>query len=194
MSFAEKHIRHFENSASPEFCKEIIKRYEQDFYFEREGTCPNKTVLPADDPMTHALAEIGWKNAEAYFDKYLFEEFKDCYILDHMVYSCYEVGSYYKTHTDSNFEDGKVRTFSCILYLNDDFEGGELIFPRDELIYKPVQGSMAIFPTGFTLPHAVGIATNRRHTIAYFFYKVVDHNEIHFNKELHLDGLDIKAD
>jgi predicted 2-oxoglutarate/Fe(II)-dependent dioxygenase YbiX len=191
--FAEQHIRHFRDAASPELCRSIIKLYEQDSQLEREGTCPNKTIMPEGDPYTKQLRDLAWQNTKQYFDAYLFEEFEGCYVLDHMVYSCYEVGSFYKTHTDSNFEDGKVRTISCILYLNDNFEGGELIFPREALAIKPVTGTMSIFPTGFLLPHAVRMATDRRHTVAFFFYKTVDHNEIHFNKELELNGLDFKA-
>lgn len=184
----EQHIRVFENVAPVELCKQVIAKYEEGEFVPREGNCPNKTVMPADDELTLKLYDIAWNTAKKYFEDYWFEEFEGCYVLDHMVYSCYEVGTFYKTHTDSNFEDGKCRTVSCILYLNEDFEGGELIFPRENIVIKPKEASIAIFPTGYLLPHSVNIGTSRRHTVAFFFYKVVDHNEVHFKKELEGDG------
>lgn len=46
------------------------------------------------------------------------------------------------------------RQLTAILYLNDDFEGGELVLPQQELVYKPRRGSLVLFPAGFCFPHA----------------------------------------
>jgi prolyl 4-hydroxylase len=45
------------------------------------------------------------------------------------------------------------RLLSAILYLNDNYEGGELEFPRQECVYNPQAGSMVLFPSSFTHPH-----------------------------------------
>jgi predicted 2-oxoglutarate/Fe(II)-dependent dioxygenase YbiX len=46
-----------------------------------------------------------------------------------------------------------VRHFLCLLYLNDDYEGGELIFPLQGKVIKPEAGMLVIFPTSFMFPH-----------------------------------------
>lgn len=64
----------------------------------------------------------------------------------------YDVGGEYKTHYDyfipksSYYEEemmrGGQRIFSTILYLNDDFTGGETHFPKYNLTVKPKSGSV----------------------------------------------------
>lgn len=46
-------------------------------------------------------------------------------------------------------------TVSAVIYLNDNYEGGELYFPRlDKLTYKPGFGDIAIFPSNYIYEHA----------------------------------------
>jgi len=40
------------------------------------------------------------------------------------------------------------------LFLNGNFEGGELAFPRQKQIIKPLAGDVVLFPSNFTHPHA----------------------------------------
>ena len=63
----------------------------------------------------------------------------------------YQTGEEYKSHYD-----GKVanqRSISPILYLNDDYEGGELEFTNFDLKIKPTAGSLFIFPSNFPYSH-----------------------------------------
>ena len=60
----------------------------------------------------------------------------------------YKVGGEYKIHHDffeetdkENLSRGGNRTHSFLIYLNDDFEGGETEFPRLDLKIKPKTGS-----------------------------------------------------
>jgi hypothetical protein len=46
------------------------------------------------------------------------------------------------------------RQVTAILYLNDDFEGGALVLPHQELVYTPKAGSLMLFPSSFCFPHA----------------------------------------
>jgi len=66
----------------------------------------------------------------------------------------YKKAGFYKTHFDgfSNDEGGRIkmgawgqRMFSSILYLNDDFEGGETFFPKIEKTIKPSPGKIYIW-------------------------------------------------
>lgn len=67
----------------------------------------------------------------------------------------YETGQFYKEHIDSSTSKdvGRARSLSILLYLNDDYEGGELYFPRQDIKIKPEAGSMIVFPSLGTHPH-----------------------------------------
>lgn len=66
----------------------------------------------------------------------------------------YKKGGFYKAHFDgfNDSENGKQkmipngqRMFTSILYLNDDFEGGETFFPKIEKTIKPSPGKIYIW-------------------------------------------------
>jgi|TARA_R100001460_G_scaffold105383_1_gene151934 Rps23 Pro-64 3,4-dihydroxylase Tpa1-like proline 4-hydroxylase len=69
----------------------------------------------------------------------------------------YEVGGFYKSHVDSGFKT--PRTLSFIYLVNDDYEGGELIFnlPQNNEIIKipPKKDILLIWPSNFLYPHKV---------------------------------------
>ena len=74
----------------------------------------------------------------------------------------YEKGGFYKMHSDHH---GKMpRTLSVIIFLNNDYEGGELNFhnPFTHEIYKtikPFPGRCIIWPSNFMYPHSVSPVT-----------------------------------
>lgn len=55
----------------------------------------------------------------------------------------YDTGSFMGPHTDA----GPMAYISGVLYLNDDYQGGELEFPNQQVEIKPSAGSMIIFPS-----------------------------------------------
>jgi prolyl 4-hydroxylase len=74
----------------------------------------------------------------------------------------YQPGQYYKRHIDNlllsdRFEEVAqgvpTRDISIVGYLNDDFEGGETFFDRQDLKVKPEAGSVLVFPAYYTHPH-----------------------------------------
>lgn len=68
----------------------------------------------------------------------------------------YQPGEQFTEHVDAlpGATIYAQRQVSGVLYLNDDYEGGELHFPRQGLTYKPRAGSLILFPSGFSYPHA----------------------------------------
>jgi hypothetical protein len=79
-----------------------------------------------------------------------------------------EKKSRFASHTDNAFYDasGKFnytnpnRVISLISYVNDDFEGGELVFKnllvdKKPFVYKPKAGDTVIFPSDLRYPHEV---------------------------------------
>jgi hypothetical protein len=62
-------------------------------------------------------------------------------------------GTHFKIHADHG--PTYVCTVSVLVYLNDEFEGGETYFPRmDGLAIKPKAGDIAVFPSTYIYEHA----------------------------------------
>lgn len=62
-------------------------------------------------------------------------------------------GQEFKIHADHGPHYNT--TVSIVVYLNDDYEGGELFFPRlDKLTYTPKSGDIAVFPSNYIYEHA----------------------------------------
>lgn len=70
----------------------------------------------------------------------------------------YEVGGHYKPHFDGvatwRNPDGSTiwkksvdRDLSCVIFLNDDFEGGDFVFPELRVRVRPEPGLMICFPS-----------------------------------------------
>jgi hypothetical protein len=70
----------------------------------------------------------------------------------------YNVGEFYVEHTDSFKE--MPRAISCIIALNDDYDGGEISFFSRELSYKLKRGSIIMFPSNFMYPHEIQKVTS----------------------------------
>ena len=60
----------------------------------------------------------------------------------------YNVDAYMGPHVDSTDRTIKnMPTISIVIYLNDDYDGGEICFPNQKISIKPEAGSMIIFPS-----------------------------------------------
>jgi len=83
----------------------------------------------------------------------------------------YNVGGHYKPHYDGvstwKAPTGEIiwrkstdRDLSTVLFLNDDFEGGEFIFPDFRIKVKPEPGLLVCFPSNQLYLHGVEKVTN----------------------------------
>lgn len=63
----------------------------------------------------------------------------------------YTGGQEYKAHADGTTMDG--RCVSAIVYLNNDFEGGEVEFVNYGLKIKPEPGMLLLFPSNYAYRH-----------------------------------------
>ena len=62
-------------------------------------------------------------------------------------------GSHFNIHADHG--PAYNCTVSAVIYINDDYEGGELKFPRmDNLTYKPAVGDIVLCPSNYIYEHA----------------------------------------
>ncbi|HAV49918.1 MAG TPA: hypothetical protein DCX75_07025, partial [Brevundimonas sp.] len=79
----------------------------------------------------------------------------------------WEQGSCLPPHTDNSNPDGTAhstpwRDFSSIVYLNDDYEGGELYFTAKDRVLKPQRGMLVAFSAGYHHEHGVLKVTQGR--------------------------------
>jgi predicted 2-oxoglutarate/Fe(II)-dependent dioxygenase YbiX len=69
----------------------------------------------------------------------------------------YEVTNHYDFHVDAGTEFH--RTLSAILFLNNDYKGGNLYFKdlnnKDTLKIEPYPGRLVVWPSNFLFPHSV---------------------------------------
>jgi hypothetical protein len=84
-------------------------------------------------------------------------------------------GGYANPHSDNSNEHGEpngfeINKYVSILYLNDDYSGGEIYFPDHSIEFKPAAGSLVAFSGGIDNVHGVRvIADGVRHTIVSFW-------------------------
>lgn len=87
----------------------------------------------------------------------------------------WEQGSCLPPHTDNSNPDGTAhstpwRDFSSIVYLNDDYEGGELYFTAKDRVLKPRRGMLVAFSAGYHHEHGVlKVTKGRRITMPAFY-------------------------
>ncbi len=95
-------------------------------------------------------------------------------------------GGYAPPHSDSSDLEGNLNAFQInkyvgILYLNDNYGGGELYFPDHKISIKPEACELIIFPGGHSNIHGVEEITHGdRYTIVSFW----DYADAEYSEEL----------
>ena len=79
----------------------------------------------------------------------------DCNFGDHEGYGLLKYEGVTSDHYDAHYDGGpnNGRWISAILYLNSDYEGGELEFVAFNEKYKPKAGTLVIFPSNYAYRH-----------------------------------------
>jgi hypothetical protein len=79
--------------------------------------------------------------------------------------------------------------FSTVIYLNDEFEGGQIFFPNQNFVYTPKKYSAVFFPSaGSEYIHGITTVTSgHRYTALYMHTSIPEHADPEFsaNKELY---------
>jgi len=112
-----------------------------------------------------SLTEAHWCNVYSYLIEQIFRNYdrnlpfkSGIQRIDEINVLKYEKDDFYVAHTDSFLTI--PRTLSIVIFLNDDYEGGELVFhcPRTRQPYMsipPKSNRLVIFPSNFLYPHSV---------------------------------------
>jgi hypothetical protein len=97
--------------------------------------------------------------------------FKKDIHLDHMLYCHMVPGAKNELHWD-NWLDIQVEDHSGLLYLTDDYEGGLLQFPDQDISLKPKKGTFICFKGDSDLPHEVTEITSGNRINLITFYSI----------------------
>lgn len=82
----------------------------------------------------------------------------------------YEKGGYLPAHQDHGVSS---RVLSSVMYLNSDYEGGEMIFPNSGVSIKPEAGSIIYFPSNFLYVHEVAeIKEGTRYSMPHWYHNM----------------------
>jgi hypothetical protein len=115
--------------------------------------------------LNNSLTETHWHNLlQTFFKNCLIEYQKSNNILDYSFKEIFDISilkyeetGFYTWHTDHFSEI--PRTMSCILLLNNDYDGGNLCFRnpdgKDEWCVETKPSRMIIWPSNFLYPHTV---------------------------------------
>ena len=91
---------------------------------------------------------------------------------DRMSILKYEKSGFLSEHIDHGVSS---RTLSVVLYLNDDYTGGEINFPHvaDGITIKPEAGSAILFPSNFVFTHSVNeISDGTRYSLPSWYHNM----------------------
>ena len=91
--------------------------------------------------------------------KYCIDDYARYWGIDIVYYEAFNFVKYEGegTHFNIHADHGPAYncTVSAVIYINDDYKGGDLKFPRlDNLIIKPRVGDIAVFPSNYIYEHA----------------------------------------
>jgi len=183
--FAEKQVSHeraqmYTEAIDPETGKMAFLN-KSGYYFDADGV----REMPRRGSSIHRTEDLDVKK----FLEFL-EESKDAYLLKYFVlfplayknvwwkvkghivsYSTEHGGIFLGQHSDTSADYmygmpepsdqlATRNTVSCIVYLNDGFEGGEHYFNYLDIEYKPKTGDIMMFPSNYVAAHEVKPVTN----------------------------------
>lgn len=103
------------------------------------------------------------------------ENFNTKLYVDYTDLVYWDDGSGMLVHADNADENGNPnyvhwRTHAGVLYLNDDYLGGETFFPdHGPHFIKPKKGKFSLFPAGWQYRHGVSTVVGQRYTMPIWF-------------------------
>ena len=145
-----------------------------DYYKERFGG----TSLPYNKTVMDILKKYGDKSNQVHKELsgfvnpiYVFKAFGSHWIQ----------GTKGDLHLDAQDPESWIE-WSTIIYLNDEFEGGDIYFPNQDFVYKPKKYSAVFFPSaGSEYIHGITTVTaGNRYTALYMHTSLPQHADPEF--------------
>lgn len=196
-SGAEDRFKNFlviKNYLSDEYCDKIVKYLESDearahqnlISNEQESLtsenivnsrhvllplCPNELRCDLLNLTFSTLCEVLSENYQVTFES-----------TDPPHFITYPTGGHMDVHIDSGYINEKQeyveigrRDYSFLIYLNDDFEGGNIVFPKQQFYLPPQKGMLVAYPGNEEYPHGVmPVTKGTRHVFVVCSQKTCD--------------------
>jgi hypothetical protein len=111
-------------------------------------------------PKDHTNSELIDLHEEIYQKlKYCIDDYAKYWGINVVYYEAFNFVKYEGAGTHFNIHADHGPAYNCtvsaVIYINDDYVGGDLKFPRlDNLVYKPRVGDIAVFPSNYIYEHA----------------------------------------
>jgi predicted 2-oxoglutarate/Fe(II)-dependent dioxygenase YbiX len=133
----------------------------QDQVIKKVRDCSTKRLLPLSEKINLIVSE------------YLLDYAKDHNLKDLKLnqYSLvrYTEGQFFLEHSDG--EKNMPRRVSMVIYLNDDYDGGEISFTRFETTIKPKAQTLIFFPSTEEYSHAaLPITSGTKYALTGFWF------------------------
>ena len=123
------------------------------------------------NPEVREICTQIWKNANAVIN----EHFSMTFTGRAPSIVRWRIGDGQSPHADKQLPDGSPsrnpeNDVGSVIYLNDNYEGGEIYFPKQNIRFKPKSGSFAFFPGDVNYMHGVETITKgTRYTLPNFW-------------------------
>lgn len=155
------------------FCKETVDQLKKSLWNEHSYTLPsNYESVSYDDEFSISYEDIKnkdaimkgiWNAYKQYLEELNFRWFNSWSGYSGVRFNKYDEDTRMNNHCDhihSLFEGTRrgIPTMTALGTLNDDYEGGDLVFWEDKKIVIP-PGHIAVFPSNYLFPHYVSKIT-----------------------------------
>ena len=162
-------IKKIPNFISDEECDILVDAFENNSLTNTANDFwDNMIVYPAtiaDRGVLGLMAKTGSRTREVILETYQ----PDQIYSDSIMLCRWDVGKQLTPHIDnqdSHEYSTPWRTYSSLVYLNEEYEGGEIFFPRLDLLLKPTKGLLVIFSSGPEHEHGVKpVTAGKRYTM-----------------------------
>jgi hypothetical protein len=165
------YIQYHPNIIPAEFCDEIVSAVNKREQWPE--ACIEAGVVDKSYRNVNNVALIDWPELDHRLYEILHclgkvysKNFPDVILSEDEGYVVlrYETGQFYKKHVDQYSSANRV--LSCVIGLNDEYEGGEFSLWGGEVKYTLGKGDLLFFPSNFLYPHSVEEVTSGvRYTI-----------------------------
>lgn len=177
--------QHLKGFLSPEVCDRYVDFLKSTDKWERfPGTVWDQrgiNLCVQEDALREELLDLRLRVKEAVIQAFGVKEDFFCDIFQFVRWR--EGESLLPPHADAENPNGDphpfpYRNYSAVIYLNDDYEGGEIFFPNFNLIPRLEKGDLVIFKGTMDYLHGVTEVTQgTRYTLVSFYTHEATHHD-----------------
>ena len=179
-------IAQYDNVLDEKFCHDVITAFD---YYQEIGSVftdsgnDNISRFDWSIDMAHLqsfmeqgsmnkFSDVLMENLSEYTTVYSHVRSLPLYSISRKVQKTPSGGGFHSWHDETSDEFYVPRYMVWMIYLNDDFDGGETEFLYQAKRVKPKRGKLLIWPSGYTHAHRGGLVTDgTKYIVTGWFYR-----------------------